>query len=232
LVKVALNFILTCDGCEEKAMIIRVKSRVAALVVAVALCGSGGSATAACYAPDQQLPAQAVNNFLGKPDQILQDSKNAQGGSEMIALVRDLLASNPATLPLVIALLGNANPAQQTAIGTGLGQAAGLCIRPDPTFAADIQTELAGSTSENAKTAYAAVTGNRPIRSVAAGGAVSGGSSGGSTASILASSANSGFTPFNANSVLGTSKDYFTGGTSGATGSSSLATAATTSVSQ
>jgi hypothetical protein len=85
----------------------------------------------------------------------------------MIALVRDLVASNPATLPLIIGLLANANPAQQTAIGTGLGQAAGLCIRPDPAFAADIQSQLAGSTSDNAKNAYAAVTGNQPIRSVA-----------------------------------------------------------------
>ena len=82
---------------------------------------------------------------------------------------------------MIIALLKNANAGQQTAIGTGLGQAAGLCIRSDPAVAGDIQTQLAGTTSDVAKNAYAAVTGNQPIRSVAGGGGVSGGSSGGST---------------------------------------------------
>ena len=65
----------------------------------VLLCGSGLSASAACYAPDQQLPAQAVTDFLGGSSQLLQEPKNAQGGAEMISYVRDLVASNPATLP-------------------------------------------------------------------------------------------------------------------------------------
>jgi hypothetical protein len=213
-------------------MILRPSSSVPALVVTLALWfGSGGSANAACYAPDQQLPAQTVSDFLDKSNELLQDPKNAGGGADMIALVRDLVASNPATLPKVIALLANANPAQQTAIGTALGQAAGLCLRPDPTFAADIQTQLAGSNSENATTAYAAVTGNKPIRSVGGGGGASGGASGGSTGSIIGSTQfGSSFTPFSANSTLSSSTNFFTGGTSSAS-VGSLGSTATTSVS-
>jgi hypothetical protein len=213
-------------------MILRIRS-VSVLVVAFALWfGSGGSATAACYAPDQQLPAPTVNNFLSNSGQLLQDPKNAEGGADMIALVRDLVASDPATLPVVIALLGNANQAQQTAIGTGLGQAASLCIRPDPTFAADIQSQLAGAISDNAKNAYAAVTGNQPIRGVAGGGGVSGGSSGGSTGSLTGSTqSGSSFTVFSANSVLSNSTNYFTGGTSGAGSAGNPGSAAATSVS-
>lgn len=214
---------------------LRTKSSVSALVVSLALWfGSCSLAAAACYTPDQQLPAQKVSDFLGNSSQLLQDPKNAEGGADMIALVRDLVASNPATLPLVMALLANASPAQQTAIGTGLGQAAGLCLRPDPAFAADIQTQLAGTTSDNAKNAYAAVTGNQPIRSVAGGGGVSGGSSGGSTGGTVGSTtgASSAFTQFGANSTANTQTSFFQGGASGASaGSSTTTTSAATSVS-
>jgi hypothetical protein len=217
----------------EKAMILQARSSISALVVILALWfGSGGSATAACYAPDQQLPAQTVNDFLNNSSQLLQDPKNAAGGADMIAFVRDLVASNPAALPTVISVLDKANPAQQNAIGTGLGQAATLCIRPDPTFAADIQTQLAGSTSDPAKNAYAAVTGNLPIRSVAGGGGVSGGSSGGSTGGTLSvPTTGTAFTQFSSNSTLNTSTNYFTASTSSASGTGTTGTTATTSVS-
>jgi hypothetical protein len=215
----------------EKAMILQARSSIPVLVVTLAVWfGSGGSATAACYAPDQQLPAQTVSDFLGNSSQLLQDPRNSDGGADMIALVRDLVASNPATLPLVISLIDNANSAQQKAIGTGLGQAAGLCIRPDPTFAADIQTQLAGSPSDDAKRAYAAVTGNLPIRSVAGGGGVSGGSSGGSTGTVIGPTGSStAFTQFSSNSTLNTSTNFFTGGAGSASG---IGTTSTTSVSQ
>ena len=214
-------------------MILQARSSIPVLVVTLAVWfGSGGSATAACYAPDQQLPAQTVSDFLGNSSQLLQDPRNSDGGADMIALVRDLVASNPATLPLVISLIDNANSAQQKAIGTGLGQAAGLCIRPDPTFAADIQTQLAGSPSDDAKNAYAAVTGNLPIRSVAGGGGVSGGSSGGSTGTVIGPTlSGTAFTLFSSNSTLNTSTNFFTGSTSSASSSGTTGTTATTSVS-
>lgn len=123
---------------------------------------------AACYPADQQLPAQQVSDFLANPGALL--AQNAQGGAGLISTIRDLAASNPSTLPAIILLLNNANETQQSAIGTGLGQAAQLCLRPDPVFAADIQTQLAGTVSEPAKVAYAAITGNRPIAGVALGG--------------------------------------------------------------
>jgi hypothetical protein len=217
----------------EKAMILPARSSTPVMVVTLAIWFSGGGlATAACYAPDQQLPAQSVSDFLNNPSQFLQDAKNAEGGADMIALVRDFVASNPAALPAVIALLDKASPAQQTAIGTGLGQAASLCIRPDPTFAADIQTQLAGTTSDAAKNAYAAVTGNQPIRSVAGGGGVSGGSSGGSTGGTLGSpTTGTAFTQFSSNSILNTSTNFFTGSTGSAGSAGTGGTTSTTSVS-
>jgi hypothetical protein len=214
-------------------MILPARSGVSALIVTLALWfGTSDLAIAARCTADQQLPAQTVNSFLANANQLLQDANNAGGGADMIALIRDLVASNPATLPLIIGLLANANPAQQTAIGTGLGEAAGLCIRPDPAFAADIQTQLAGSTSDAAKNDYAAVTGNQPIRSVAGGGGVSGGASGGSTGGSLTSSGGStAFSQFSSNSTLNTATNFFTGGVSGGGPGSTTGTTAAASVS-
>jgi len=191
------------------------------LVVAIGMSVSAGGlapAMAACYAPDQQLPAQTVGDFLGNPAQVLQDAKNAEGGQDMITLVRDLVASNPTTLPAVIGLLDKANAAQQGAIGSALGQAANLCLKPDQAFAGDIVGQLAASSSDSAKNAYAAVTGTYPLRSVAGGGGVSGGASGGTTGSLSTpAGGNSTFTAFSANSVPGSAGNLFTGSTTSAT---------------
>ncbi|RTM05645.1 MAG: hypothetical protein EKK33_33785 [Bradyrhizobiaceae bacterium] len=190
-------------------------------VVAVTVSIGAGSfvpAMAACYAPDQQLPAQTVSDFLGSPAAVLQDAKNAEGGQDMITLVRDLVASNPTTLPVVIGLLDKANPAQQGAIGSALGQAANLCLKPDQAFAGDIVGQLAASSSDSAKNAYAAVTGTYPLRSVAGGGGVSGGASGGTTGSLTTPvGGSSTFAAFSSNSVAGSPGNYFTGSTSSAT---------------
>jgi hypothetical protein len=189
-------------------------------------------AVAACYGPAQQLPAQTVADFLKDPGQMLSAAGNGDGGAAVVTAIRDLAASNPTTLPAIIALLGSANAAQQAAIGTGLGQAAAACAVPDPTYAASIQQQLAASTSEAAKTAYAAATGNKPIGSVAGGGTgggVSGGASGGSTGALA--SVGGGVTPalqgFAVSGALNTGTNYFTSSVSGASSGSVSATAAT-----
>ena len=54
---------------------------------------------------------------------------------------------------------GAAQNDRQKAIDTGRGLAADVCNRPDPTFAVEIQTQIAGIESAGAKTAYATVNG-------------------------------------------------------------------------
>jgi hypothetical protein len=229
----------------EKAMILQARSSISALAITLALWfGSGGSAAAACYAPDQQLPAQTVNDFLAAPGQILQDTilldaagqqeAGASGGNDMIAHVRDLVASNPATLPLIMALLATANPAQQKAIGNGLGQAASkICKGTDPVFAADIQNAVASSSLEAAISGYKVATGEDPTRSVAGGGGVSGGSSGGSTGGVLGTpSTGTSFTQFTSNGTTNTPTNFLTGGAGSASGIGNPGSTAAASVSQ
>src|SRR5262245_38753875 len=91
-------------------------------------------ARSACLGDRQALPAQTVNAFLASPGSLMQQFPSGGGG--MITQVRDLVASNPAALPAVMGLLANANPDQKSAIGSGLGQAARLCVRGDLAFAA------------------------------------------------------------------------------------------------
>jgi len=146
---------------------------------------------AACYSPQQQLPAQTVSDFLANPAQWLQ--QNSAGSPQMISRVRDLVASDPATLPAIQNLIASANANQKSAIGTGLGQAARICVGPDREFANTVQQ--AALTDAEVKTAYEAVAGDVATGAAGGGGAGGGGPGGGvATGSQLTGSSNSGGT--------------------------------------
>jgi hypothetical protein len=179
--------------------------------------------------------AQNASNFINNPSSLLNGPNGPRSAADISAAVRDFVAANPQALAAVIALLKDSGLStdQQKAIGTGLGLAAGICTRPDPTFAAEIQTQLAGTTSADAKNAYAAVTGNVLIGSVgggAGGGAGgSGGSAGGSTNPISTSfTGSSAFQAFTSNSASNTSTNFFSGGSTASGGGSASTTTNTT----
>lgn len=200
----------------------------------LALVGSAGAANAACYAPQQQLPASDVRSFLDNPNGLL--SQNPNGGGEMISRVRDLAASDPATLSAVMGLLATANTSQQSAIGSGLGQAYRVCIRPDQTFATQIQQAMVGATSQNAKDSFAAVNPDSQIGAVGGGGAGAGGAGGaggggagagtggggtgvgGPTTGIATVSGGSSTTAFGNNATTNPGSVSLTGGTGGGVG--------------
>jgi hypothetical protein len=137
----------------------------APLVIAV-----GGFAQASCYSSRQQLPATTVAQFRADPGQL--QSKYPNGGARMISMVRDLVASDPAMLPHVLDLSANSNADQINAIGAGLGQAALVCARGDPTFANEIHQMVAVVNNQPLAVTFAAVVGNVPIAapSVRSGG--------------------------------------------------------------
>src|SRR4051794_14274667 len=190
-----------------------------------------GSANAACYAPNQQMPAQAVSDFLAQPSGLLGKPENANGGDGLTASIQDLVASNPNTLPAIVGLLNGANPQQQKAIGAGLAGAANLCIRRDPGLSAEIQKQVVGSSSTDAKATFAALTGDLLIGSVGGGGggSTSGGAVGGQTPPTSTSGlGSSSFQALGSSGVLNASTSYF----SSSVGSASAAsrTSAATSV--
>ena len=147
------------------------------------------TAAAGCYSQQQQLPAETVAKFIDNPGQLLQ--QHPRGGTTLIQQIRDLAASNPQTLPLIVQLLANASPAQKSAVGSGLAQAAATCIGSDQAYANQIQQAVAQSGDQTVITAYAAVTGERPLAGLGAGIA-SAGAAGGQTLALPGSPAATG----------------------------------------
>jgi hypothetical protein len=125
------------------------------LVIAVS-----GFAQAACYNSGQQLPADTVAQFTADPAQL--QSKYPNGGARMVSMVRDLVASDSAMLPLVLDLSANSNADQINAIGAGLGQAALVCSRGDPTFANEIHQMVAAINNQPLALTFAAVIADSP----------------------------------------------------------------------
>ena len=72
---------------------------------------------------------------------------------------RDFVAPQAPAAVIALPRGGGLSADRQKAIGAGLGLAADVCNRPDPTFAAEIQTQIAGIESADAKTTYATVNG-------------------------------------------------------------------------
>jgi hypothetical protein len=189
---------------------------------------SVGIAQAACYGPEQQLPQATVDQFLGStPADFL--SRFPDGGPLMISLVRDLAASNPAALPAIIALLASANANQATAIGTGLGQAAQVCVRTDQPYATQVQQALTATNNQDAILAMTAVLGDRPIGALGGGGGGSPGASGGQTNPQSTVSIGSNSTQFfPSNSTLTSSQNYFSSSVGTTPGSATITKTVTT----
>jgi hypothetical protein len=156
----------------------RYARRVAGMLSMVFLVIGAAQAPAACYGPREQLAVPIVNDFLASPAQILQQYPN--GGVQMISRLRDLAATNPATLQPIINLLANATKDQKTAIGSALGQAAKICVKTDQAYATEIQNLLAATKDEDAMLAFSGVAGDQPTASTGGGGG-GGGAIGGQT---------------------------------------------------
>ncbi|WP_140981691.1 hypothetical protein [Bradyrhizobium guangdongense] len=125
-------------------------------------------ANAACYSETQALPQADVDAFVANPAQLLQ--QNSDGGPTMISRVRDLAASNPSTLQAILGLISTANSNQRVAIGTGLGQAAQVCVRTDGTYASEIQRSVGQTGAPDVIAAIASVLGDAPIGALGGGG--------------------------------------------------------------
>lgn len=136
------------------------------------------AANAAIYPPNRQLAAQTISDFKASPASLLQQFTS--GGAEMISRVRDLGASDPTTVPALVALLKNpaATKDQMRAIVAGLAQVARMAAQQDQAFANEIQNAIAGTGNPDVIAAYQAATGDVAIAATGGGGAGGGGATG------------------------------------------------------
>ena len=129
-----------------------------------------------------QLTTQQVGQFVADPGGLLKANPN--GGGRLITQIRDLMQSDtclpsPAAprlascqdvLTAIIGLLGTANEAQKSAIGTGLAEAAQALQTTYPLLSNDIQTALAKNGDKFALEAYQTTVGNQAIGAAGGGG--------------------------------------------------------------
>ncbi|MGY4472359.1 hypothetical protein ACVWWK_008068 [Bradyrhizobium sp. LB9.1b] len=133
------------------------------------------TANAAIYPPNRQLPAQVISDFKSSPTSLLQQFTT--GGAQLISRVRDLGASDPTTVPALVALLKD--PAttkdQMRAIVAGLAQVARMAAQQDQAFANEIQTAIASTGNPDVIAAYQAAIGDVAIAATGGGGGGTGG---------------------------------------------------------
>lgn len=165
-----------------------------ALVAGLVAAGAG-MAVVPAFAACAALPAGAP---VVNPGDLL--SRFPGGGGGMVSEVRNMVATNPSSLDGIPAILAAATSAQKEAIGAGLGQAAGLCTRQEPTSARRIQEAVLGMNNSEVSQAFQTVTGDR--QTAATGGGAGGGGGGG------------GGTGVSSSSTAGGSSSYFPGGNS------------------
>lgn len=157
--------------------VIRLALRMAAAAALAATISS--AASAAIYPPQRQLPATVISEFKAAPNSLLQQYPT--GAAQLISRVRDLGASDPTTLPGLIALLKD--PAttidQMRAIVAGLAQVARMAAQQDQAYGNEIQTAIAATGNADVIAAYQAATGDVAIAATGGGGTGGGGATGG-----------------------------------------------------
>lgn len=133
---------------------------------------SAAPAFAACATAPAGAPVVNPGDLLGR---------FPAGGGGMVSEVRNMVATNPASVDGIAAIIGSATPEQKQAIGAGLGQAAGLCTRPEPFSAQRIQEAVLRLNNTDVTLAFQTVTGDRQTAATGGGGAGGGGGGGGGT---------------------------------------------------
>jgi hypothetical protein len=141
-----------------KRLVIRSRSAILALFLAGISSWALPSGGFAAHANDAGA-AQNIAIFINKPSLLPNDPNGPLTPAEITSAVRDFVAPQAPAAVIALPRGGGLSADRQKAIGTGLGLAADVCIRPDPTFAAEIQTQIAGIESADAKTTYATVNG-------------------------------------------------------------------------
>ncbi|MGL9621366.1 hypothetical protein QRQ56_25455 [Bradyrhizobium sp. U531] len=201
--------------------VIRIALRMAAAAALAATITS--AASAAVYPPQRQLPATVISDFKAAPTSLLQQYPT--GGPQLISRVRDLGASDPTTLPGLIALLKD--PAttkdQMRAIVGGLAQVARMAAQTDQAYANEIQAAIAGTGNQDVIAAYQAATGDVQIAATGGGAGGGGTGAGGPTGtSGFATGGNAGGgTTFGNNTTGNSAPNGGSGGVGGTTNSTS-----------
>lgn len=120
-------------------------------------------ANAAIFGPEQRLPEPVIAQFKTTPSSMLQQFPD--GGLQLISLVRNLVASDSTTLPVVVSILKDvaANKDQTRDIVIGLAEAARLAVIIDQQFANEINVAIAATGNADVIVTYKAAVDDASI---------------------------------------------------------------------
>lgn len=102
------------------------KQHIMVGVAVAAMSAFATGAVAQCLSGNAQVQPAVIAAFQENPAALL--AEHPDGGVGLSRAIRGFVGSDIDTLAAVMALIDDASPAQRTAIGVGLGQAAQACV--------------------------------------------------------------------------------------------------------
>jgi len=157
---------------------------VATLVVVAAAASSaiaqGTGAQGGCLLAPAKLTDDVIKSFKDRPAELLALYPDA--GPALSQYVRRMAGSDVSTVPLLIGLAKDANPAHVVAIGIGLARAAAVCTRTQPELEKAIKDQVAQSGLQSLISAFAVGLSTFEVTGLGTFGAPPGGAPIGNTA--------------------------------------------------
>lgn len=147
----------------------RMRSATGAAVLMSFAVFASSHAHAACTAPAAATP-ESIAGIKANPGLLIQNNSNGSAG--LVTAVRNLAASDGSTVQPILGLVSGLTGDSVSSIGTGLAQAAALCVRTDTDAAITIQEAVIATNNEALITAFRAAVGD--VRTAAVGPAAAG----------------------------------------------------------
>lgn len=134
------------------------------IVLGFALALSPQLAWSACVVPAAAMKADDISRYTAAPDLLFGAAD--EGGGAAASRIRNLVASDPASLAPLDKMIKTAAGDQAMAVGLGLGSAAQICVRQDPAAAAAIQKAVLEANNTDVAKAFATIVGDRAVEAV------------------------------------------------------------------
>lgn len=145
----------------------RLHAALAGLVASTCLSISGASAaTSSCLSARSSETDAAAERLAADPASLL--TQFGTGGGTMAIEVRNATLRNPDLVAQLLALNGKGNTDQMRALGTGLGAAAVICMRSNPTIALQMQRAVVVAGNTDVQRGFEGVAGDIVTESIAA----------------------------------------------------------------
>lgn len=138
---------------------------VIALLLAPSTSNAATAVDVACVPLSGGVTAEKATQFLDNPPGLLSGIPEGEEG-RLSAAIRDFASMRPETVEGIGSLSSASSPAQNRAIGAGLGTAASTCVLSRPTTAMAIQAAVLKTENSDLIQSFVSITGDVPTNVV------------------------------------------------------------------